>query len=71
MSCEGVNGMAWDHNKRTQDRDRVEIELREAFEYIHELEERLKRLSWLVDEMTAKMHITNVCFSQSPDDNKR
>lgn len=63
--------MAWDHNKRTQDRDRVEIELMETFEYIHELEERLKRLSWLVDEMTAKMHIANMCFSQSPDNNKR
>lgn len=36
--------MAWGHNKRVQDRDRVEIELMETFEYIHELEERLKRL---------------------------
>lgn len=63
--------MAWDHNKRVQDRDRVEIELMETFKYIHELEERLKRLSWIVDDMTVRMHIVNVCFGQSPDENKR
>lgn len=63
--------MAWDHNKRTQDRNRVEIELMETFEYIHELEKRLKRLSWLVDDMTVRMHIASVCFGKSSDENKR
>ena len=63
--------MAWDHNKRTQDRDRVEIELMETFEYIHELEEHLKKLSWLVDDMTIKLHVANMCFNQSPNENKR
>lgn len=63
--------MAWDHNKRTQDRDRVEIELMETFEYIHELEERIRKLLCLVEDMTVRMHIANVCFGQSPNKDKR
>ena len=54
--------MAWNYDKRTQDRDRVEIELMETFRYIHELEERLNSLVWLVDEIAAKMHVANVFF---------
>lgn len=63
--------MAWNHKKRTQDRDRVELELMEAFEYIHELEERLKRLAWLVDDMTIKMHIANVALGPSPGESNK
>lgn len=62
--------MAWNRNKRTQDRDRVEIELMETFEYIHELEEKIRKLSLLVDELTVKMHIANVTFGQSPREDK-
>lgn len=49
----------WKFSKPTKDRSRVELELQEAFEYVHELEVNLRKLNALVDDLYFKAQISN------------
>lgn len=61
----------WNYNKSIKDRDRVELELRETFEYIREIEGHIQRLAWLIDDMTIKMHIANISYGLSSGESNK
>lgn len=63
--------MAWNYNKPIKDKDRVELELQEAFEYIREIESRIQRLAWLIDDMTIKMNIANISYGLSSGESNK
>lgn len=48
----------WNFSKPTKDRSRVELELQEAFEYVHELEVNLRRLNALVDGLCSRVLVS-------------
>lgn len=49
----------WDYGKPTKEMSRVEIELRETFDYVRELEEKLRKLEAVVDALYFKAQISH------------
>lgn len=49
----------WNFNKPTKDRSRAELELQETFEYIRELEAKIKKLEAVVDSLYVKAQVSH------------
>ena len=54
-----VGESMWNYNKPISQRSRAEIELQEAFGYMRELEEKLKKLEAVVDSLYFKAQISH------------